>query len=121
MSSRDLIKKFIGSHFLLERLAREIIERFPLPLQNRLYYGKTFLYWSTFLRASEYWDRERLEAFQVEQLRLLLMHAAHHVPYYRKLFADYGINPQQVQSLNDMGALPYLTKETIRDRPHEEA
>jgi len=115
MNGMEIIRKFIGSHFLLERLAREVIERLPLSIHYRLYYGKTFLYWSAFLKASQYWNRERLEAFQVEQMRSLLGHAAHHVPYYRKLFADHGINVQQVQSLDDMSVIPYLAKETVRD------
>ena len=119
MNGVEIIRKFIGSHFLLERLAREVIERLPLSIHYRLYYGKTFLYWSTFLKASQYWDKEKLEAFQVEQMRSLLGHAAHYVPYYRKLFADHGINVQQVQSLDDMRVIPYLSKETVRDVGHD--
>jgi phenylacetate-coenzyme A ligase PaaK-like adenylate-forming protein len=116
MKSIEIIRKFMKSHFILEKIAREVIARFPLPLQYRLYYGKTFLYWSAFLKESEYWDKERLEAFQVVQLKALLTHAARYVPYYQKIFSDYGFNPGKMQCLNDIKPLPYLTKETVRDR-----
>ena len=115
MKSTEIIRKFIGSNYVLDRVAREVFERFPLRLRYRLYYGKTFLYWSAFLRESEYWDKEKLEAFQIEQLKALLEHAARNVPYYKKLFADYGFRPEKVQSLEDIKSLPYLTKETVRD------
>jgi phenylacetate-CoA ligase len=119
MSGIDIIKKFIGSGNVLEKLAIQISQRFPSRMYRRLFYSKTFLYWSAFLRESEFWDREKLEAFQIEELRRLLMHAADHVPYYRCLFSDYGFKPQTVQNMEDLRRLPYLPKETLRDRGND--
>jgi len=119
MKSIEIIRKFIGSNYVLDRVAREVFERLPLRLRYRLYYGKTFLYWSAFLRESEYWDKEKLEAFQIEQLKALLEHAAQNVPYYKKLFVDYGFKPERLQCLDDIKTLPYLTKEMVRDRAND--
>jgi phenylacetate-CoA ligase len=115
MNSTEIIKKFLGSSYVLDRISREFFERFPLPLRYRLYYGKPFLYWMAFLEESDYWDRERYEAFQFEQLKALLNHVSQHVPYYRKLFSNYGFNPHNVGSLDDIKVLPYLTKEIVQD------
>ncbi len=119
MKSTEIIRKFIGSNYVLDRVAREVFERVPLRLRYRLYYGKTFLYWSAFLKESEYWDREKLEAFQVEQLKALLNHSAQNVPYYKKLFSDYAFNPVKMQGREDVEILPYLTKETVREKAND--
>ncbi|MEW6416533.1 MAG: hypothetical protein AB1480_00210 [Nitrospirota bacterium] len=119
MMSIEIIRKFIKSHFLLEKVTREVIERLPLKLLHRLYFGKTFLYWTAFLKESEYWDKERLEAFQLEQLKVLLKHVQQHVPYYREIFSSYGFNPRKVQCLDDIKTLPYLTKETVSERVND--
>src|SRR6266498_3704537 len=116
MGTSEIIKKFIESSSVIDRISREIFERLPLNIRHRLYYGKTFLYWAAFLKESEYWDKERLEAFQFEQLKRLLRHAAQKVPYYREVFADYGFDPEKMQDRDDLKVLPYLTKETVRDR-----
>lgn len=66
------------------------------------------------LEDSQWWSRERLARFQVERLRALLRHAGQHVPYYKALFARVGFDPEQVQSISDLGKLPFLTKAEIR-------
>ena len=119
MGSIEVIKKFIESNWIIERAAREVLERLPLRFRYGISYGPTFRYWLGFLRESEYWDKEKLEAFQLEQLKALLNHAARNVPYYKKLFSDYGFNPEKVQCLDDIKTLPYLTKETVRDRAND--
>jgi len=119
MGTLEIIRKFIGSNYVLDRIAKEIFDRLPLRLRYRVYYGKTFLFWSAFLKESEFWDKEKLEDFQFEQLKALLEHAALNVPYYKKLFSDYGFNPKKVQCLEDVKTLPYLTKETVREKVND--
>jgi phenylacetate-CoA ligase len=115
MSSLEIIKKFMGSGFIKDRIAREIFDRLPLWARFRIYYGKAFLYWSALLKESEYFGSEKLEALQHELLKDILCSAEQNVPYYRNLFADYGFNPAKLQCLEDIKVLPYLTKEIVRD------
>lgn len=119
MRGLEIIRKFIGSNYVLDRIAKEIFDRLPLWFRYRFYYGKTFLFWSAFLKESEYWDKEKLEAFQFEQLKALLEHAVQNIPYYKKLFADYGFNPVRMQSREDINILPYLTKEAVREKAND--
>jgi len=72
-----------------------------------------------FLRESQFWPRRDLEAYQVGELRSLLRHCADHVPYYRKLFADHGISPEDVHTLADIRMIPLLTKEIIKSHYDE--
>jgi phenylacetate-CoA ligase len=57
-----------------------------------------------------------VHARQVVALRRTLRHAAATVPYYRDLFRRVGFRPDEVHSLDDLQALPILTKSDIRAR-----
>jgi phenylacetate-CoA ligase len=57
-----------------------------------------------------------VRARQVVMLRRMLRHSAATVPYYRELFAANGFHPDRFCSLDDLQALPLLTKTDIRRR-----
>jgi len=59
----------------------------PLPIR----YGKVFRETYAFLRESQWWSREQLEEYQLEQLSKLLHHAYENVPYYRRVFDERGL------------------------------
>jgi phenylacetate-CoA ligase len=119
MNIFEIAKKFFKSSSSLEKMAMGLYDRLPLSVRYRISYGPIFFYWLAFLRESEDWDRDRINAYQFEQLRTLLLHAMRHVPYYRKLFSDYGFNPGNLQCIEDIKILPYLEKETVRDKIDE--
>ena len=67
------------------------------------------------LEDSQWWSPERLQELQLQRLRQLLHRVERTVPYYRRLFAETGFSTNQIQSLQDLQRLPFLTKELIRD------
>jgi len=87
-------------------------------MPRRLHYGKSF--WDTyrFLQESQWWDKDRLEEYQKAQLRRLIRHAYRNVPYYRGIFHERGMRPDDIREISDLRHLPFLTKEIIRQRPH---
>jgi phenylacetate-coenzyme A ligase PaaK-like adenylate-forming protein len=58
---------------------------------------------------------EELESIRDEKIRLLVAHAYRHVPFYRRLFDDAGIVPEDVGGYRDLQKIPVLTKRTILD------
>ena len=78
-------------------------------------YSKVF--WDTynFLQESQWWSKERLEEYQMQQLEKLLHHAYENVPYYKKVFDERGLKPKDIQDFDDLKKIPYLTKEIIRN------
>jgi phenylacetate-CoA ligase len=67
------------------------------------------------LKKSQWWSKEQLEEYQMRQLSKLLKHAYKNVPYYRKVFDERGLKPNDIQDFSDLQKLPFLTKEIIRD------
>jgi len=114
MGTTEIIRKFIESNRIIERVVKEGVERLPLRFRYGISYGPTFRYWLAFLKESEKWDREKLETYQVEQLRDLLIHAGKNVPYYRRMFREYGFKPEKVQNADDLKALSYLDKTIVK-------
>lgn len=72
-----------------------------------------------FYRRSQYWPRSKLEAYQDKQLRRLVRHAGKHVPYYRALFAEIGLDPATFRGRQDLHRIPTLDKQTVRTRKEE--
>jgi phenylacetate-CoA ligase len=52
-----------------------------------------------------------LEELQLQQLRALLTHCFHNVPYYRRLLSEAGLSPGRLDSLAAFRRLPLLTRE----------
>ncbi|MCG2587070.1 phenylacetate--CoA ligase family protein [Rhodohalobacter sulfatireducens] len=69
-----------------------------------------------FLKRSKAFTYQQLVEHQNEKLRSIIRHAYQHVPYYRELFDEHGIKPSDIQTVEDLPAIPVLTKKIIRDR-----
>ena len=108
MSIKSLAKKL---PFPINQSIKYLYGAIPL----RFRYSKVF--WDTynFLQESQWWTRERLEEYQMQQIAKLLNHAYENVPYYRKVFNERGLKPGDIQNFDELKKLPYLTKEIIRE------
>lgn len=85
----------------------------------RFRYGKVF--WDTynFLQESQWWSEEKLEEYQMQELSRLLHHAYKNVPYYKRIFDERSFKPKDIQDLDDLRKLPYLTKDIFLQHFHE--
>ena len=68
-----------------------------------------------FLNKSQWWTPEQLGELQNKKLRALVRHAYRNVPYYRRLFNENDIRPDDIKTINDIRKIPYLTKDLIRE------
>ena len=74
-------------------------------------YRKTY----SLLRRSQRWSREELTAYQIQTLSRLLDHAYENVPYYRRVFQERNLVPGDIQTLDDLALLPFLTREDLQN------
>ena len=72
-----------------------------------------------FLRRSQWWSPERVGRYADARLRNLVRHAGRHVPYYRALFRDIGLDPETFRGRADLPRIPPLDKQTFRTRHQE--
>jgi phenylacetate-CoA ligase len=65
------------------------------------------------------WPPERLMEYQAERLQSFLRGPAARTPYYCALFRRLGIEPEDIQDLDDLRRLPILRKSDLQARPAE--
>ncbi len=60
-------------------------------------------------------SREQIRAWQNERLVKQVQHVWDNVPYYRKKMEEKGLTPADVQGVQDLHKLPFLTKDDLRE------
>ncbi len=88
-------------------------EHIILPVSDFLT-GKSIAKHLRFLEKSQFWSRDKIEAYQNEKLKALIAHTYHNVPFYRGIFEDLRLKPEDIQTKNDLEKLPVITKDDIR-------
>ncbi len=102
----------------------------PVPLQNlactlegwrinRMRYPSTFDKTLAEYEARDNWDAQKTAEFRDRRLREFLIHAGKTVPYYRRLFREHTFNPERFQSMDELAALPVLSKQTVQAGPKD--
>ncbi len=72
-----------------------------------------------FAEAEDYTE-EQLRDYQYRHLKDTLAYAVRHVPYYRETYKAVGFELGDFKSIDDLHGLPFLTKDILRSRPHED-
>lgn len=60
-------------------------------------------------------DREELQKLQTSRLQQTVTNVYENVPYYRELFSQHGVRPEDINCLDDVTKLPFTTKASLRD------
>ena len=58
---------------------------------------------------------DQLRQLQTERLLKQVKHVWDNVPYYRKKMEEKGVAPEDIQSIDDLHKLPFLTKDDLRE------
>src|SRR4051812_17408291 len=98
---------------LYERIPRSIKRSAGLvyrTLPERIRRGKHYGHFKQLAQAGESWNRERIAAYQLKELRKTLHHANAYCPFYQKQFAQAQFRPEYLQSFEDLSACPFLEK-----------
>ncbi len=59
--------------------------------------------------------REEILKIQNEKIRKQVKHVYENVPYYRNLMEEKGLTPEDIQSVDDIKKLPFLSKADLRE------
>ena len=58
---------------------------------------------------------EEMRKLQSEKLVKQVKHVYENVPYYKKLMDEKGVKPEDINGIEDLHKLPFLTKADLRD------
>jgi phenylacetate-CoA ligase len=97
----------------IEPFYRRLVPGVVFPLAERLG-GRRMWTELRDLRGLQWLPRDELEARALDRLRALLAHATMHVPYYRDLFAQAGLQPTDIKDWSDLSRIPTTTKSDLR-------
>lgn len=112
-------RNLLNLYYRLPKFMREIFAAlYSLKVRNRRF-GKAFQDQMLLLRENEGLSRAERDKRQVSDLRETLRYAYENVPYYRTLFDQTGFRPDGVQSMQDLGKIPLLERESVRAKNAE--
>lgn len=80
-----------------------------LPLADRFMNTNIVQYYHEIEQMNS-WNNEKIEKWRSLKLQELIQHAYHNTIYYKNLFDNNGINPDEIKTINDLSQIPPLTK-----------
>ena len=93
-----------------------IFHNFKAHFRQSLRRGSLFIRLLEELEQNERLSHEQLIDYQNQKLRSTICHAYQTVPYYRQLFNKLAINPKAIETIDDLKALPVISKADLRGK-----
>ena len=118
---KDNLTNFLREDNLSDKTKRYTLRERLLKLYfNTSYFHKWMItkrskefYYS--LKRTQWLGQEEIVSLQEGRLKRLVNHAYNHVPYYRNLFDKLKLKPFDINNLNDLGKISFLSKTDVRD------
>jgi phenylacetate-CoA ligase len=67
------------------------------------------------LNRSQWLPKDRIREYQGVRLRSLINHVYHHVHFYRDVFDELGLKPDDVRTIDDLLKLPIIDKRVVQE------
>lgn len=64
---------------------------------------------------SQWLSPEEIKNYQENRLKKLVARAYYHVPFYRELFDNNGLKPEDIKTIHDLQKIPIIDKTIVRD------
>jgi phenylacetate-CoA ligase len=85
-----------------------------MPMHKWLITSRARMYYDE-LKQSQWLAPAELRELQEKKLRLLVQHAYRHVGYWRQLFDENNVHPDDIRTIEDLQKLPLLSKKNVRE------
>ena len=99
----------------MSKLGEAIRLHVILPLAEKVM-GLRPIYWYNQIRKMNTWTKQQVIDWQNQQLRAFVRHAYEHTVYYKELFDQLNLTPDDIQTAEDLKKLPIITKDILRKR-----
>lgn len=77
--------------------------------------GTCAMKWFHQIDSMNRWTPSDIQKWQEEHLQDFIKHAYEHTVYYRQLFDNLSISPDDIKTIQDLKKLPVITKDIIRE------
>lgn len=77
-------------------------------------YGADVFKFERWLRETESWPEAQREAWRLRRLNETIEYCWNHVEFYKEFWADSGLSPRRLESLEELRDFPVLTKDIFR-------
>ena len=84
-----------------------------LPIGD-IVFGQKMIERLKFLEKAQWWDKERIYEERDKALRKLIQIAYNEVTFYKDLFDNSNLAPDDIQTADDLSKLPIVTKDMLR-------
>jgi phenylacetate-CoA ligase len=106
---------------------KNLWERAPAPVRTTVgallgvlppqaIFGSRFRRQLRWLEDAQWWTEEKNREYQLAEVQKLCLLAQERTSYYRELFRSAGFDPRDLKRPEDLGGLPTLNRQTLRDR-----
>lgn len=96
----------------MSRLYSSFLKKLTLPIAD--YFMKTkIIYYYDRIKIMESWDSKKVENWQNEKLHKIVNNAYNNTKYYRELFDNLGLDPNEIRTKYDLHKIPILTKDIV--------
>lgn len=76
--------------------------------------GTNSMVWYHSIQEMNTWTPEQIRAWQEERLCCIVDQAYNHTIYWKRIFDERGLKPEDIRTISDLQKLPILTKDDIR-------
>lgn len=82
---------------------------------NRRRYSDAFFQQLKIAESRFSWSEEQILAYRDQRLSKYMEHCADTMPFYRKCFAENGIDARDIRTLSDLQKLPILDRQVVKE------
>ena len=113
MAFEDSVYKYLKFYKQAPEGVKRFLAVFYKLLPNTMRYGRHYKHFRNLVRESKKWDKDEIEAYQLQQVNSLLEVSKRCVPFYKKQLKSIKL---PFKSLEDFSkAVPLVTKEEVRN------
>lgn len=84
-------------------------------LPRKIRFGESYGEFRDLARRAEKWSLSEIAEYQLKQLRATVIQAGNYCPYYQKRFAEAGVRPEELRTVEDLARFPLLEKRNVID------
>ncbi len=119
LEMEDKLYKFLKYYNSSPQFVKLVLGKLfgAIPLSIR--YGQTYEKYAELLKKSQWWSKEEHEKYQLGKIKAIIKHAYHNVAYYRKIFDEIGLKPEDICSFSDFQGIPLLNRDDVINNKHE--